>query len=107
MCICLARFKSTNLFSDILEIGCENVYRYLEEKRKKKQKNSETELDFPGREQVKFGDVVQAPPKLLVVPKVHLLILDIYMTNQTVFCSSSMTLYLFSAEIEKCPGGIS
>ncbi|GLT84458.1 hypothetical protein SLE2022_026860 [Rubroshorea leprosula] len=26
-------------------------------------------MDFPGREQVKFGEVVEAPPKLVAVPK--------------------------------------
>lgn len=44
--------------------------RYLEAK-KKKHKKAETDeqLDFPGREHIKFGDVVEAPPKF-TVPKV-------------------------------------
>ncbi|KAK8565881.1 hypothetical protein V6N13_020956 [Hibiscus sabdariffa] len=41
------------------------------EARKKKQKTATTEenLEFPGRVTVKFGDVVEAPPKLVTVPK--------------------------------------
>jgi hypothetical protein len=27
-------------------------------------------LDFPGQEKIKFGDIVQAPPKLSYIPKV-------------------------------------
>lgn len=27
-------------------------------------------MDFPGQEKIKFGDIVQAPPKLAVPPKV-------------------------------------
>lgn len=30
----------------------------------------EADLDFPGHEEIKFGEVVKAPPKLLAVPKV-------------------------------------
>ncbi|KAJ8900381.1 hypothetical protein K2173_025021 [Erythroxylum novogranatense] len=46
--------------------------KYLQAKKKKHNKSeSGTGLDFPGREQVKFGDVVQAPPKLIAVPKVR------------------------------------
>lgn len=43
----------------------------LSEAKKKKQENTQTEEDlgFPGREHIKFGDVVEAPPKL-TVPKV-------------------------------------
>ncbi|KAI3449146.1 hypothetical protein Pfo_005811 [Paulownia fortunei] len=45
--------------------------KQLLEARKKKHKRPRTEEDvgFPGREEIKFGDVVQAPPKLIVVPK--------------------------------------
>ncbi|KAE8693800.1 histone deacetylase complex subunit SAP18-like [Hibiscus syriacus] len=48
----------------------ERKKKYFEAK-KKKHKNARTEenLDFPGRENVKFGDVVDAPPKLVTVPK--------------------------------------
>ncbi|TVU12858.1 hypothetical protein EJB05_46523 [Eragrostis curvula] len=39
--------------------------KHLDEKKKKRKGNkAETVPDFPGREKVKFGDVVQAPPKL-------------------------------------------
>ncbi|KAK6141010.1 hypothetical protein DH2020_023231 [Rehmannia glutinosa] len=44
--------------------------KQLLEARKKKHKRprSDDEMDFPGREEIKFGEVVQAPPKL-TVPK--------------------------------------
>ncbi|KAH7577811.1 hypothetical protein JRO89_XS01G0302700 [Xanthoceras sorbifolium] len=43
---------------------------YLEAKKNKHKKaKTEENLDFPGRENVKFGDVVEAPPKLVSVPK--------------------------------------
>ncbi|KAL1360251.1 hypothetical protein HN51_005620 [Arachis hypogaea] len=49
----------------------ERKKKYLEAKKKKKQKKSheEDELDFPGHEKIKFGDIVQAPPKLAVIPR--------------------------------------
>ena len=43
--------------------------RYLEAKKKHKKNNVE-EQDFPGREKIKFGDIVEAPPNLNVIPKV-------------------------------------
>ncbi|GJN01057.1 hypothetical protein PR202_ga18292 [Eleusine coracana subsp. coracana] len=44
--------------------------KHLDEKKKKRKGNkAETLPDFPGREKVKFGEVVQAPPKL-TFPKV-------------------------------------
>ncbi|KAL3615608.1 hypothetical protein CASFOL_041269 [Castilleja foliolosa] len=48
------------------------------EARKKKNKKSKTDKDmeFPGHEKIKFGDVVQAPPKLLAVPKAFKLAKD-------------------------------
>ena len=40
-------------------------FRHLDEKKKKRKGNkAETVPDFPGREKVKFGEVVEAPPKL-------------------------------------------
>lgn len=40
-------------------------FRHLDEKKKKRKGNKEeTVPDFPGREKVKFGEVVEAPPKL-------------------------------------------
>lgn len=48
-----------------------NVHRYLEAKKNKHKKAKiEADLDFPGHEEIKFGEVVEAPPKLLAVPKV-------------------------------------
>ncbi|KQK19700.1 uncharacterized protein LOC100825992 [Brachypodium distachyon] len=39
--------------------------KHLDEKKKKRKGGKvETLVDFPGREKVKFGDIVQAPPKL-------------------------------------------
>ncbi|XP_022757128.1 protein PXR1-like isoform X2 [Durio zibethinus] len=48
------------------------------EAKKKKHKNARTEenLDFPGRENIKFGDVVEAPLKLVTVPKGSKILLD-------------------------------
>jgi hypothetical protein len=40
-------------------------HRYLDEKKKKRKGDKmETLPEFPGREKVKFGEVVEAPPKL-------------------------------------------
>jgi hypothetical protein len=48
-----------------------NIHRYLEARKKKHKKDKmEADLDFPGHEKIKFGEVVEAPPKLLSVPKV-------------------------------------
>ncbi|KAL5792544.1 hypothetical protein ACOSP7_001138 [Xanthoceras sorbifolium] len=48
----------------------ERKKKYLEAKKNKHKKaKTEENLDFPGRENVKFGDVVEAPPKLVSVPK--------------------------------------
>ncbi|XP_022770317.1 uncharacterized protein LOC111313810 [Durio zibethinus] len=51
--------------------------KYFEAK-KKKHKNARTEenLDFPGRENIKFGDVVEASLKLVTVPKGSKTLLD-------------------------------
>lgn len=46
----------------------ERKKKYLEAK-KKKNKKSEERQDFPGCEQIQFGDVVQAPPKLTAPSK--------------------------------------
>lgn len=45
-------------------------FRYLEKKKKHKKGNEEENFDFPGQEKIKFGDIVQAPPKFSVTPKV-------------------------------------
>ncbi|GER26404.1 hypothetical protein STAS_02053 [Striga asiatica] len=48
----------------------ERKKQHLEAKKKKhKQSKSDEDIEFPGREEIKFGDIVQAPPKLLAVPK--------------------------------------
>lgn len=45
--------------------------RLLQAKKKKLEKaQTEEDMDFRGHEQIKFGDVVEAPPKLTSVPKV-------------------------------------
>ncbi|CAN4097425.1 unnamed protein product [Withania somnifera] len=43
--------------------------RLVEMKKKHKKANIDENMDFPGREEIKFGDVVEAPPKLVAVPK--------------------------------------
>ncbi|KAA8515956.1 hypothetical protein F0562_019135 [Nyssa sinensis] len=48
----------------------ERKKKYLEARKKKHKKiNAEESLDFPGHEEIKFGEVVQAPPKLVAIPK--------------------------------------
>ena len=51
------------------------MHRYWEAKKQKKKGKTEDTLreNFPKHEQIRFGDVVQAPPKLAVVPKVYTL----------------------------------
>ncbi len=49
-------------------------HRYLDEKKKKRKGDKmETLPEFPGREKVKFGEVVEAPPKFSF-PKVSSLL---------------------------------
>ncbi|KAL4567142.1 hypothetical protein LXL04_022716 [Taraxacum kok-saghyz] len=47
----------------------ERKKKLLEERKKKKKNPKNDEIDFPVREEIKFGDVVKAPPKLVNVPK--------------------------------------
>ncbi|KAK9035952.1 hypothetical protein V6N11_077974 [Hibiscus sabdariffa] len=55
----------------------EHKKKYFESKKKKhKTATTEENLEFPGRETVKFGDVVEAPPKLVTVPKGSKILLD-------------------------------
>ncbi|KAF2567369.1 hypothetical protein F2Q68_00028433 [Brassica cretica] len=51
----------------------ERKKKYWEAKKQKKKGKTEDTLreNFPKHEQIRFGDVVQAPPKLAVVPKVY------------------------------------
>lgn len=48
----------------------DKFFRYLEAKKKKHKPTHEEKMDFPGHEKIKFGDIVQAPPKLAFTPKV-------------------------------------
>ncbi|XP_011034731.1 PREDICTED: protein PXR1 [Populus euphratica] len=62
------RFEMGLHKSKTVEKRRERKKKYLEAK-KKKNKKSEERQDFPGREQIQFGDVVQAPPKLTAPSK--------------------------------------
>jgi hypothetical protein len=72
-----------------------NFRRLNEKKRKCKGNKTETVPDFPGCEKVKFGEVVDAPPKLSF-PKVFTSPHQLYMNS---FCMiyildyTSMVLY--------------
>ena len=56
-------------------------------KKNKKGKKGESVDDFPGREKIRFGEVVQAPPKL-VAPKVVKNFYDTIVFGISVFLSS-------------------
>lgn len=75
------------------------IYRRLEAKKNKskKGKSEEDDLGFRGAEDIKFGDVVQGPPKLNAVPKVLILILWIrYLRQDYATCIDfSLLIYLF------------
>ena len=45
-------------------------FRYEAKKKKHKKVEEDEILEFPGQEKIKFGDIVQAPPKLSFNPKV-------------------------------------
>ena len=65
-------------------ISCIIDFRHLDEKKKKRKCSKvETHVEFPGREKVKFGDIVEAPPKLSF-PKVPSLLTS-FSVN---FCTS-------------------
>ena len=60
------------------KVCCIIGFRHLDEKKKKcKAGKVETHIEFPGREKVKFGEVVEAPPKLSF-PKVPSLLKTFY-----------------------------
>ncbi|XP_048334967.2 uncharacterized protein LOC107423705 [Ziziphus jujuba] len=64
------RFETLNEKSDASTKRRERKKKYLEaRKNKHKRARTEENLEFPGHEKIKFGDIVQAPPKLLAVPK--------------------------------------
>lgn len=55
----------------MLESSGLDICRRLEERRKKRKKIREGEnVGIHARDEVKFGEVVDAPPKLVAVPKV-------------------------------------
>ncbi|CAJ2671144.1 glutamic acid-rich protein-like [Trifolium pratense] len=47
----------------------ERKKKYEAKKKKHKKVEEDEILDFPGQEKIKFGDIVQAPPKLSYIPK--------------------------------------
>nr|GMC80387.1 probable H/ACA ribonucleoprotein complex subunit 4 [Ipomoea batatas] len=47
--------------------------RLEERKNKRKKTRTEEHLEFPRHEQIKFGEVVDAPPKLVALPKMKAL----------------------------------
>ncbi|RVX01089.1 hypothetical protein CK203_022720 [Vitis vinifera] len=63
--------KRRELFSVMICILANLISDGYLESRKKKHKKAKTEenLDFPRHEKIKFGEVVEAPPKLVAVPK--------------------------------------
>ncbi|KAJ4957145.1 hypothetical protein NE237_013928 [Protea cynaroides] len=65
------RFETT--MQDLGIVGSKKRDRkkkYLEERKNKlKKAKTEKNLDFPGHEEIKFGEIVKAPPKLLAFPK--------------------------------------
>ncbi|CAN1188894.1 hypothetical protein LINPERHAP2_LOCUS39600 [Linum perenne] len=64
------RFESLTGNTKTKEKRKERKKKYLESKKKKKHPSgAEDTEDFPEKEHVKFGDVVQAPPKLVSIPK--------------------------------------
>ncbi|KAK9274259.1 hypothetical protein L1049_019073 [Liquidambar formosana] len=67
--------KDLRFETEMSELGIgskrrERKKKYLEA-RKKKHKKAKTEenQEFPGHEKIKFGEVVEAPPKLVTIPK--------------------------------------
>ncbi|WJX82445.1 hypothetical protein P8452_65201 [Trifolium repens] len=47
----------------------ERKKKYEAKKKNHKKVEEDEILDFPGQEKIKFGDIVQAPPKLSYIPK--------------------------------------
>lgn len=85
-----------------------SVCRLLEAKKKKLEKaQTEEDMDFRGHEQIKFGDVVEAPPKLTSVPKVFnfktyhemelFKLCSVLLTKQSYVCYEGI-------QGNKCPG---
>lgn len=71
----LVKFSYTKRVTQDIALAHRNLnhdksFRYLEAKKKKHKKSHEEEMGFPGHEKIEFGDIVQAPPKLSVPPRV-------------------------------------
>uniref|UniRef100_A0A3Q7GLB6 Uncharacterized protein n=1 Tax=Solanum lycopersicum TaxID=4081 RepID=A0A3Q7GLB6_SOLLC len=62
------RFDTTELGITSSKRKERKKQRLAEMKKKHKKANTDEHMDFPGREEIKFGEVVEAPPKL-AVPK--------------------------------------
>ncbi|KAL2552960.1 hypothetical protein Fot_06579 [Forsythia ovata] len=45
------------------------IQRFEARKKKNKKAKKEENVDFPGHEKIKFGEIVEAPPKLVAFPK--------------------------------------
>ncbi|XP_041021389.1 uncharacterized protein LOC121262825 [Juglans microcarpa x Juglans regia] len=64
------RFETTLENSDARVKRRERKKKYLEVKKNKHKKaKTGVDCDFPGHEEIKFGEVVEAPPKLVGLPK--------------------------------------
>ncbi|KAM3301190.1 hypothetical protein P3S67_015691 [Capsicum chacoense] len=63
------RFDTTELGITSSKRKERKKQRLAEMKKKHKKANTDENMDFPGREEIKFGEVVEAPPKLVAVPK--------------------------------------
>ncbi|GAB4844398.1 hypothetical protein Ancab_037762 [Ancistrocladus abbreviatus] len=64
------RFESEREKLGVISKRQQRRKEYLKAKKKKHKKtNPEENVDFPKHEKIKFGEVVEAPPKLAVIPK--------------------------------------
>ena len=88
-------------FLSIYIIWLLNIYRRLQERNKRKKAKLE-DKDFPRHEYIKFGEVVQGPPKLIPVPKVKFFNLHCYMTKQITF-SLNWTIFYRSSRRWRLP----
>ncbi|KZV41608.1 hypothetical protein F511_15377 [Dorcoceras hygrometricum] len=64
------RFEGSEGLSHTVSKRKERKKERLEARKKKQKARSEEAEDFKGHEEIKFGEVVKAPPKLIAVPKV-------------------------------------
>lgn len=75
-------------------------------KNKHKKAKTGVDCDFPGHEEIKFGEVVEAPPKLVGLPKVSSLIFSVSLQIDDLpwtrnFNSSYITAIIEG--IQECP----